>query len=79
MSLQEVAHMNKGFKNKIVVFDPNDTGVLNVPSNAFSRFPEYAKISIVLMRGNAKNIRKGDKSNYIVTSSEQYEQITLSN
>ena len=79
MSLQEIADMNKGYKNKIVVFDPNDTGILKVPSNAFSRFPEYANITIVLMRGNAKNISEGGKSNYIVTGSEQYERVILSN
>ena len=79
MSLREIADINKEYKNKIVVFNPNDTGVLNVPSHVFSRFPEYANITIVLMRGNAKRIIKGDKTNYIVTGSEQYERVILSN
>ncbi len=60
-----------------IFFDPNDSGVLNVPQSALSKFPKNANITIVLMRGNAKIIDKGNKKHYLVTSSEQYERIVL--
>ena len=77
MSVQELRSMNMESKNKIVVFDPNDSGVLNVPQSALSKFPKNANITLVLMRGNAKIIDKGNKKHYLVTSSEQYERIVL--
>ena len=77
MSVQELGSMNMESKNKIVVFDPNDSGALNVPQSALSKFPKNANITLVLMRGNAKIIDKGNKKHYLVTSSEQYERIVL--
>ncbi len=77
MSIQELANMNMGYKSKTIVFDPNDSGVLNVPKSALSKFPKNAKLTIVLMRGNAKIIEKENKKHYLVTSSEQYERIVL--
>lgn len=79
MSIQELGSTNMEYKNKIMVFDPNDSGVLNVPQSALSKFPANANITIVLMRGNAKIIDKGNKKHYLVTSSEQYERIVLEN
>lgn len=65
------------YKNKIVLFAPNDSGVLNVPQSTLSKFPKNANITLVLMRGNAKITDKGNKKHYLVTSSEQYERIVL--
>lgn len=77
MSIQELGSMNMEYKNKIVVFNPIDSGILNVPQSALSKFPKNANITILLMRGNAKIIEKGNKKHYLVTSSEQYEHIVL--
>lgn len=77
MSLQELGNMNMEYRNKIVVFDPIDSGVLNVPQSALSKFPSNANITIVLMRGNAKIINRSNKNHYLVTSSEIYEHIIL--
>ena len=77
MSVQELANMNMEYKSKTIVFDPNDSGVLNVPQSALSKFPKNANITIVLMRGNAKIIDKENKKHYLVTSSEHYERIVL--
>jgi hypothetical protein len=77
MSIQELGSMNMEYKNKIVVFNPIDSGILNVPQSALSKFPKNANITILLMRGNAKIIEIGNKKHYLVTSSEQYEHIVL--
>jgi hypothetical protein len=77
MSMQELASMNMEYKNKIVVFDPNDSGVLNVPQYALSKFPKNANLTMVLMRNNAKLIEKSGKKHYLVTGSEQYELVTI--
>ena len=45
MSIQELGSMNMEYKNKIVVFDPIDSGILNVPQSALSKFPKNANIT----------------------------------
>ena len=77
MSLQELAAMNMEYKNKIIVFDPKDSGVLNVPQQALSKFPQNANITLVLKRGNGKIMDIGNKKHYLVSSSEHYERIVL--
>lgn len=77
MSLQELAAMNMEYKNKIIVFDPKDSGVLNVPQQALSKFPQNANITLVLKRGNGKIMEIGNKKHYLVSSSEHYERIVL--
>lgn len=77
MSLQELAAMNMEYKNKIIVFDPKDSGVLNVPQQALSKFPQNANITLVLKRGNGKIMEIGNKKHYLVSSSEHYERTVL--
>jgi hypothetical protein len=77
MSLQELGSLNMDIKNIIVVHDPKDSGVINVPSTALSKFPKNANVTALLMRGNSSIIEIENKKHYIVTSSEQQERIII--
>ena len=77
MNMQQLGSLNMDIKNIIAVFDPNDSGSLQVPARALSKFPKNANITSILMRGNSSIVEKNNKKHYIVTSSEQYERIIV--
>jgi hypothetical protein len=77
MNMQELGSLNMDMKNIIAVYDPNDSGTLKIPPSALSKFPKYANITSILMRGNSEIVEKQNKKHYIVTSSEQQERIII--
>ena len=77
MTLEELGQADMSIKEAFAIFDPIDDGNFYVSNDALAKFPQYANLSIKLMRGNAKIIEKDHKNHYITTSSEQYEYLVL--
>ncbi|WP_143569695.1 hypothetical protein [Tenacibaculum agarivorans] len=77
MNTEELASLNMGYQSKTIIFDPIDSGHIDVPAHALSKFPNQANLTLVLMRGNGKIIEKNNTTNYIITSSEHYQRMVL--